>query len=422
MSECAWCGSTREATTTRSQTMSWSSSKTKGAGNSKRRMRESAEFTVPFPCCAVCDQFLTLYERETHWILWVVKWVLPLFVPFYSFISHFDFSLRKMRFEEGVMIPVFTLWLMIIIHLGIRFINWLFAFEFRLTYLKIRSRVAELPTGMIGRLEYNKGRNSILAADLGREGGFGSGRYRIGLYRDARVPLPIKGRRNTVLASSHGPILAPFSFDRSKGPWIFIPYFLCLYLIPIPILIASTYASIEEYSYARSAYEDDVQMVALSETLLQRRQAGQPMTTAECEAEASSDFTCWNVSCKPADGAEPRLSFEAVTIGQTPYYCPPVAALEANLQEARRRQESTEKYSPPFPKLVSGLVTGFFLGLLQLALFVEAVQNLIAFVRRRKTDASNANVDGCMGGCMMFVLGLGMVGSLLAAVLFIAGW
>ena len=425
MAECAWCGPTRPATMQRSQTFEFRNSKLVWRGSSQRRRHESAAFTVPLPCCEVCSAFLDAYERKTHWALRFVTWFLPLCLPIYMFASHFNFSLSQMRLAELVGMPIIMMMIFFAVHVGIGALNLLFSFEFRMTYSAIRAGVSDKPSGMIGRLGTQGGRNTILAGTIGREGDFGSKQYRIRFYRDISVALPIEGRLKKQLVWQGVHASAPFSFDRMSGPLQLVPYFLGLYIIPAPVLLLLGYSLWTEYSFASAAYQLEQQTLAFEESVLQHRLDGQPMTRAACEAQAADDDLCSHRGCVPVSEGQPYWSADVISIGQTPHFCPTLSVLEENVERARQSLDAIERYSPPINALVPSLLALAAAALVMLFFALEALRHLLAFTRRGRaptasddTSPTKAGASSVLlaGGCLMAVVVSGGGAVLLATV------
>lgn len=421
MSDCAWCGSTREATKIRSQTLFTSSSKMIHRINNKDLRHESASFRVMLPCCAVCDQFLDIYESKPHWLLRFLHY-LPIALPIYMLASHNHFVLDQIRFDDVVILPFVILIVFAIINIGRIILNRMFAFEFRITYLWNRYALHNPPSGMKGRLGEYKGKNTVFAGDIRRIGDFGSNRYSISLYNDISIVLPIEGKLNKVLEKQNDCRKVPFSFDRSKSLWAFAPYVFFLYLLPLPCLIFHSYTAFEAYEISAKFHEEEVEMVTVEKTLLEMRREGQPMTKTECESKISHRFTdrlfCLSHSCRPKNNEEPSIGWDVVRIEQSQYLCPSISQLEDSLQRtAKGIRVMEEKYNTPMASLISVMFDAISIAFLLFSLSLEVVRNLVSFVRRRKTEPDIAKVDGYIVGSMIFVLGLSILGVLLAFLL-----
>ena len=398
MSDCAWCGSTREATKMRSQTLFTSASKTIYRRTNNERRHESAAFRVMLPCCSVCDQFLDIYESRTHWLLRVLQY-LPIALPIYMLASHNHFVLDQIRFDDVVILPFAILIVFAVINIGRTILNRMFAFEFRITYLWNRYALHNIPSGMKGRLGEYKGKNTVFAGDIHRIGDFGSNRYSISLYNDVSIVLPIEGKLNKVLEKQNDCRKAPFSFDRSRSLWAFAPYVFCLYLLPLPYFIFHGYTAFEEYENSATSHEEKVEMLTVEKTLLRMSREGQPMIKAECEEKISHRFRdrlfCLRHSCRPKNNEEPSIGWDVVRIEQSQYLCPSISQLEDSLQRtAKAIRVMEEEYNTPMASLISAMFASIALAFLLFSLSLEAVRNLVLFVRRRKTDPDIAKVDG----------------------------
>ena len=151
------------------------------------------------------------------------------------------------------------------------------------------------------------------------------------------------------------------------------------------------------------------------------------MTKAECEENISHRFRdrlfCLSHSCRPKNNEEPSIGWDVVRIEQSQYLCPSISQLEDSLQRtAKGIRVMEEKYNTPMASLISVMFDAISVVLLLFSLSLEVVRNLVSFVRRRKTEPDIAKLDGYIVGSMIFVLGLGILGVLLAVLLLWIEW